>query len=143
MTKFLESIFGSHLLALMIKEMNEILRNKYLVFLLLVPPVVQLIILGAALDPQVRNQTLGVVDYARTQESLDLIKKLMGSKTFSSEIVLQNDNQATRALEDGKLDAAIVIPDNFSSQLKLHLPPEVQVLVDGANAYSAGIAASY
>jgi ABC-2 type transport system permease protein len=143
MTKFVERIFGSHLLALMIKEMNEIVRNKYLVFLLLVPPVVQLIILGAALDPQVRNLALGVVDYARTQESLALIKKLMGSKTFSSEMDLQNEKEATSGLEDGKLDAAIIFPDDFSHQLSLHLPPEVEILVDGANAYSAGIASSY
>lgn len=143
MMKFMERIFGSHLLALMIKEMNEIVRNKYLVFLLLVPPIIQLIILGAALDPQVRNLTLGVVDYARTKESESMIKKLMEGKTFTSEIELHGDKEATRGLEDGRLDAAVIIPDDFSSQLNLHMAPDVQILIDGTNAYSAGIASSH
>src|SRR6516225_1425660 len=105
-TKFVERFTGSHLPALVSKEMNEIVRNKYLVFLLLVPPVIQLLILGAALDPQVRNLTLGVVDYARSQESRDLIATMTGSGIFSNASDLPNEKEVTRQLEEGKLDTA-------------------------------------
>jgi ABC-2 type transport system permease protein len=141
--KFIERITGNHLLALMLKEMNEIVRNKYLVFLLLIPPVVQLLILGAALDPQVRNLDLGVVDYSYSQESRDLIDNLAGSEIFRRQVDLPNEKEATKQLEQGKLDAVIIIPDDFSRELNLRLSPGIEVLVDGANAYSAGIASSY
>src|SRR5688572_3228655 len=65
----MERIFGSRLIALIVKETREILRNRYLMFLLHVTPIVQLVILAAALDPQVRSLRLGIVDHASTSDS--------------------------------------------------------------------------
>ena len=77
-----ETIVSSHLWALILKETREILRNKYLLFLILVPPTIQLLILGAALDPQVRNLTLATVDHAQTKQSRGLVAALTASGVF-------------------------------------------------------------
>jgi len=132
-----------HLWALILKETREILRNPYLLFLIIVPPTIQLLILGGALDPQVRNLSLGVVDHCHSQQSRDLVASLTNSGVFPKSQTFDDEKLVSQKLEYGKLDVALVIPKDFSSKLSLGKSAPVQVLVDGADAYSAGIASAY
>ncbi|MBY0358339.1 MAG: ABC transporter permease [Candidatus Obscuribacterales bacterium] len=138
----IDKMRASHLWALIVKESREILRNKYLLFLILVPPTIQLLILGGALDPQVRNLTLAAVDHAQSKSSRELIAALSKSKVFQKNITLPNEQVLSREIEKGKYDAGIVIPQDFTLDLKQNKLAEVQIIVDGVNAYSAGIASA-
>jgi ABC-2 type transport system permease protein len=129
--------------ALILKETREILRNPYLLFLIIVPPTIQLLILGGALDPQVRNLKLGVVDHCQTQQSRDLVASLANSGVFPSNSAYKDEKTVSQNLNDGKLDVGVVIPKDFSADLSRGKTAEVQVLIDGADAYSAGIASAY
>lgn len=140
---FFDNIRGSHLWALIQKEAREIMRNPYLLFLILVPPTVQLLILGGALDPQVRQLTLATVDHAQTVQSRDLVASLTSSGVFPKNVYLKNENQMLTELEHGDLNVGLVIPKNFSQELNRGAQADVQILVDGADAYTAGIARAY
>ena len=59
MHKFLTRFLDSSFWALTLKEINQILRNKQLIFLLTFPPTVQLLIFGFALSPEVHFIKLG------------------------------------------------------------------------------------
>ncbi|MBL0188318.1 MAG: hypothetical protein IPP97_21560 [Candidatus Obscuribacter sp.] len=78
----LNGLRASRLWVLTVKESKEILRNKYLLFLITIPPVVQLLILGASLDPQVRNTSVLYVDHSQSQSSRELIDQLAGAIVF-------------------------------------------------------------
>jgi ABC-2 type transport system permease protein len=132
----------TRLVALILKEVREIWRNPYLLFLIIVPPVVQLLILGGALDPQVRNLPLGVVDHCRSAQSRDLISSLANSEDFSIVRSYQCEDAVSEALGRGLLNAAVVIPKDFNINLSRGRLVPVQVLVDGTDAYSAGIASA-
>ncbi len=136
-------IIGSRLWALVAKECQEILRNKYLLFLILFPPIVQLLILGGALDPQVRNLALGAVDRSDTAQSRQLINSLLKDDVFKKVQYFKNEDELCRGLDLGKLAVAIVIPKEFAPDLLKGKPAPVQVLVDGADAYSAGVASAF
>ena len=133
----------SHLWALVLKETREIVRNPYLLFLIIVPPTIQLLILGGALDPQVRNLSLGVVDHCQSQESRDLIDGLTNSGVFPKSQFLDDEKTIADELTSGKLDVGIVVPKDFTADLQRGTSASLQVLVDGADAYSAGIASAY
>ena len=137
------SIRASHLYSLILKEAREIMRNPYLLFLILVPPIVQLLILGGALDPQVRHLSLATVDHAQTRDSRDLVASLTSSGVFPKNIYVQNEDKLLALLEKGELDVGMVIPKSFSQDLDRKQSTDVQVLVDGADAYTAGIARAY
>src|SRR5208282_3009430 len=113
MNSIIESIAGSRLWALILKETREILRNKYLLFLLLVPPTIQLLILGGALDPQVRSLSLATVDHAQTKQSRDLVASLVSSGVFLRNTNLTNEQILSRQLEKGQLNVGLVIPSDF------------------------------
>jgi ABC-2 type transport system permease protein len=142
MNSILDGIVSSHLWALVLKETREILRNKYLLFLILVPPTIQLVILGGALDPQVRNLSLATVDYSHTKQSRDLVAELIGSGAFLRNSYISDERVLSRQLERGQLNVGLVIPSDFSSNLYRGKSANVQVLMDGADAYTAGIASS-
>lgn len=138
-----EKIFGTRLSALLVKEFREILRNKYLLFLMIMPPVIQLLILGGSLDPQVRNLSLGTVDQSNSVASRELIDSLLTGKVFKKSQAFASEDKLSQALEGGKLAVGLIIPPRFVSDLKNGNPAQVQVLVDGADAYSAGVASSF
>ncbi len=143
MNAIFEPILSSHLWALILKETREILRNKYLLFLLLVPPTIQLLILGGALDPQVRNLSLATVDHAQTKQSRDLVAALVSSGVFRDNNYVTNEEILSRQLEKGQLNVDLVIPSDFTNDLNRGKSADVQILMDGADAYTAGIASSY
>jgi ABC-2 type transport system permease protein len=137
---FIQKIRASHLYSLILKETREIMRNPYLLFLILVPPTVQLLILGGALDPQVHHLSLATVDHAQSKESRELVKSLTKSEVFHKNVYLPNEDQLLLQLEKGDLNVGLVIPKDFSQDLIGKTTADVQVLVDGADAYTAGIA---
>src|SRR5208282_3843052 len=99
MNSIIETIISSRLWALILKETREILRNKYLLFLLLVPPIIQLLILGGALDPQVRNLSLATVDHAQTMQSRELVASLVNSGVFRRNTYLPSEEKLSHQLE--------------------------------------------
>lgn len=139
----IQNIRASHLYSLIMKEAREIMRNPYLLFLILVPPTIQLLILGGALDPQVRHLSLATVDHAQTKQSRDLIASLKASGVFPTNTYIVNEDKLLAELEKGNLDVGMVIPKDFSQALNRNESADVQILVDGADAYTAGIARAY
>lgn len=136
----IDKVRASHLYSLILKETREIMRNPYLLFLILVPPTVQLLILGGALDPQVRHLSLATVDHAQTTQSRALVSSLTKDEVFPKNVYLQNEDQLLLQLEKGDLDVGLVIPKDYSQDLNSKKTADVQILVDGADAYTAGIA---
>lgn len=139
----IQRIRASHLYSLILKEAREIMRNPYLLFLILVPPTIQLLILGGALDPQVRHLSLATVDHSQTSQSRDLVASLTTSGVFPKNVYLPNEDKLLDRLEKGVLDVGLVIPKTFAEELHRKETADVQVLVDGADAYTAGIARAY
>jgi ABC-2 type transport system permease protein len=55
-----ERLANQRLWPLFIKELRQIGRNRRLVISLIIPPTIQIIIFGFALNPEVTNLRLGV-----------------------------------------------------------------------------------
>jgi ABC-2 type transport system permease protein len=140
--KFILRFFDSTLWALIKKEINQILHNKQLIVLLIVPPTIQLLLYGFALNPDVHNLRLGVIDYANVGASRELVSAMTSNRIFILESVPNSEKDLSRQVEEGKLDVGVVIPPDFSRKL-VNNAAEIQVFIDAVNANTAGIAANY
>ncbi|OKH52102.1 ABC transporter permease [Calothrix sp. HK-06] len=140
--KFLSQIFNTPFFALVRKEINQILRNKQLLVLLIVPPTVQLLLYGYALNPDVHNLRLGVIDYANIVESRELVKAMTSNRIFNLDSVPTSEKELSHQVEEGKLDVGVIIPPEFGRRLSKN-QAEIQVFIDGVNANTAGIANGY
>lgn len=143
MLKWIDRILESRFWALTVKEINQILGNRQLIFLLLFPPTVQLLIFGFALSPDVQHLKLGIVDYAQTYESRELVAALTANDIFTPERYLSSEQALGEQVETGQITAGIVIPPDFNRQLAQGETATVQILIDGVDANTAGIAQGY
>lgn len=129
--------------ALALKELRQIRRDRRLTISLIVPPTLQILLFGFALDSDVRNLRLGVVDESRTAESRELVAVLTQNPTFR----LAGSYATADALADdlrlGRLDVGVVVPYDFARLRARGRPATVQVLLNAANANTAQIAQGY
>jgi len=129
--------------ALIKKEFGQIRRDRRLAISLIVPPTLQLLLFGFALDSTISNLRLGVVDDAHTPESRELSATFTESKSFRMAGAYTTADQLGRALSLGKIDAGVVIPYDFSKDLERGRPTTIQILINATNANTAAIAEGY
>src|SRR5215470_8506823 len=94
--------------ALMRKEFNQIRRDRRLAFSLVVPPTLQLLLFGFALNAEVTGLRLGVVDYNKTPESRELIAVMSESKSFRLAGYYFSTGDLGEAINQNNLDAGLV-----------------------------------
>jgi ABC-2 type transport system permease protein len=140
----LDSSFLSRLLALIRKEFGQIRRNKPLIISLIVPPTIQIVLFGFALNPTVDHLRLGVVDESRSHESRDLAAAFTANSTFSVQGYYSGTGGLEQALHWGELDTGLVIPADYARQRARQTGPvAVQLLFNAMDANTAGIAQGY
>ncbi|MBX7173388.1 MAG: ABC transporter permease [Pyrinomonadaceae bacterium] len=129
--------------ALIRKEFNQIKRNKRLVIMLIIPPTMNIILFGFALNPTVTNLQLGVVDENQSVESRELISALTESQSFQVAKYYLSDNELNDDLTAGNLDAGLIIPNDFAKKRLRGETAEVQLIVDAVNSNTATIVGGY
>ncbi|HEX3682009.1 MAG TPA: ABC transporter permease [Bryobacteraceae bacterium] len=139
----MERLVNNRVRALMRKEFAQIRRDRRLAISLVLPPTLQLLLLGSALSASVANLKLGAVDDSRTPESRELIAVLSQSESFRLVSYYSSVDQLGDAISRGKADAGVVIPYDFSRNLQRGQPTTVQFLLNAMNANTAAIAQGY
>ncbi|MBV8887736.1 MAG: ABC transporter permease [Chroococcidiopsidaceae cyanobacterium CP_BM_RX_35] len=139
-----DRLFSGRFWALALKELNQILRNKELVFLLIFPPTIQLVVFGLALNPEVQNITLGIVDQSNTPSSRELVSAFTENHVFKTERYNLSAPALGQEVEAGQVTVGLVIPPKFNSDLQQDdASAQVQVLINAVDANTAGIASGY
>jgi ABC-2 type transport system permease protein len=131
------------LIALIKKEFNQIRRDKRLAVSLIVPPTVQLLLFGFALNATVDHLKMGVVDLSHTPESRDLVANMTESGAFRLANTYFSADQLGDAIARGDLDAGLVVPYEFARELQRGRQVSVQILLNAMNANTAAIAQGY
>ncbi len=128
---------------MVVKELRQLLRDPKSARVIFVSPLLQVILLGYAVNTDVRDLPLFVVDHDRSAESRGVTEALTASGYF--EIVATSDRagDALAALDAGKAGVALVIPPRFSADLARGAVPSVQLLLDGTNSNTATVAQGY
>jgi len=141
--KLLDAILSPRLRALIRKEFAQIRRDRRLAISLVIPPVIQLVLFGFALNADVSHLKLGIVDYSRSVQSRDLIAGMTQNGSFTLERSYGSAKELSDALARGELDAGLDIPVDFEKDLQRGRPTDVQILLNAMNANTAAIAQGY
>jgi ABC-2 type transport system permease protein len=129
--------------ALARKELRQIRRDRRLTVSLILPPLLQLVLFGFALDSDVRDLRLGVVDESRTPESRELVSVLTENRTFRMAGWYATADELERAITAGRLEVGVVVPRDLARLRARGQPATVQVLLNAVNANTAQIAQGY
>lgn len=119
--------------AVVVKEVRQTVRDKRVVALLTFAPLVQLFVLGFAVNFDVRHVPTAVVDRDRTYESRAHARSLLASDTLELKQELSDERAAEHLLERGDAAVALVFPPDFERELLRGEGAQVQALVDGSD----------
>src|SRR5215471_14744559 len=134
MTTFIDNILNWRLWPLFSKELWQIRRNHKLVVMLVIPPTLNLVLLGFAMNPDVTDLRLGVVDESRTADSREVISAFSESRSFKVAETFASSAALGEALSRGGLDAGLVIDADFATRRTKGETAEIQFLVDGVDS---------
>src|SRR5262249_3813270 len=112
----LDRILNWRFWPLFFKELNELRRNRRLIGMMLFPPTVNLVLLGFAMNPEVTDLRLGVVDESRTVQSRELVSAFTESKSFKPAGNFKSIAELSHALSRGDLEAGFVFPSDFAGE---------------------------
>jgi len=143
MKRLMEFFIGYRMRALLRKEFAQIRRDRRLAFSLILPPVIQLLLFSLVLNATVSDLKLGILDDSRTPQSRALISSLTESRSFKLAGYYYDVDKLGDAISQGNVDAGVVIPRDYSSDLDRGRPVMVQFLLNAMNANTAAIAQGY
>lgn len=123
---------------IIIKEFRQIRRDPTSLLMLLALPAAMIILVGYALDFDVKHIPLVIFDQSKTAESRAFLDKFKQTENFDYKFDAYSYTEVEELFMNGKAKAAVVVPTSFAEDLLAGRNAKVQILVDGSDANSAG-----
>ncbi len=125
------------------KEFLQVFRNRAMLPILIVMPVVQLLILSFAASYELKEVNFTLLDRDQSTVSRQLIAKFQSSGYFNVLEETFDQAEALESLNAGRVNMIMEIPYGFEKQLKTgHIAP-MQLIIDAVDGSSAGLIQSY
>ncbi len=131
------------IIALLKKEFGQLFKDKKLLPIVFLAPVIQLTLLGYAASIDVKNISLVLCDLDKTAQSREFAEKFVTSGYFTIEYATEDYSRIGSYLDDNKASMALVIPRDFGAHILAKQQANVQLLVDGSEGNTAAIGVSY
>ena len=125
------------------KEFIQIFRDRAMLGIIFVMPLLQLFILGYAVTTDVRNIGILFIDQDQSGVSRLLQEKFSASGYFRIKGISTELRQARIYLDRGDVMLAVVIPSDFERSLLRRENASLQILVNGQDANTSNIALGY
>ena len=125
------------------KEFRQLLRNRQLLRMLLLAPLIQLIILPLAADYSVKNIAISVVDNDHSPTSRRLIEKIVSSGYFKLKGYVGSYKEGLKMVEQDEADLALQIPVHFERDLVREDKKQVYVAINAIEGTKANLGGAY
>ncbi|NOY70223.1 MAG: ABC transporter permease [Deltaproteobacteria bacterium] len=129
--------------ALMKKEFLALLKNKSSRMVIIGPPVIQLIIFGYAASYDLNQVKYAVYNEDPGAASRELISRFAGSKTFNLVDTLRSQEEIAPLINTKKALMVLHLERDFTKNLLLNRPADIQLIVDGRDSNTALILLGY
>ncbi len=125
------------------KEVLQVLRDKRMIFLIFVPPFIQLLILAQAMTFEVKHTDLVLVDADRTPAAHTLVDAFTATGRFDVVVRTVSGDVADEALLTRTANAILRIPEGFERDLRRGTSPTIQLVLNAEDGAAAGVVQSY
>lgn len=125
------------------KEFKQIFRNRTILIMIMVMPVMQLLILPFAANYDVKDINLSVVDHDHSSFSQKLISKITASGYFRLQGYNDSFKDAFQLIESGEADLILEIPQGFERNLVRENQQNLFIAVNAINGTKAGLGGAY
>ncbi len=125
------------------KEFYHLMRDFRSLALAFLIPLLLILLFGYALSLDVDNVGVVVVDHDQTELSRDFIDRINASDYFNVTNYLSTTATAITYLDHGWTTMAVIIPPEWTHDLKADREAEVQILLDGSDPNFASLSRGY
>ena len=125
------------------KEFIQIRRDKGLMRMVVLSPLIQLLIYGYVVATDIRALPVVVLDQSESIESRRMVDRFISSGYFALEAHVASLAVVTEHLNSGRSIMAIVIPVDYARDIRRGRAAQIQLLLDGTNSNTATIALGY
>ena len=130
-------------LAVGLKELRQIVRDRRTLVILIFVPALFLLLYGYALNFDIRHLRLAVQDRDRSAQSRELVSAFANSGYFDLVGYFDSDEEVARLVDRNEVRVVLGVPSGFARDLETLRPITVQVIIDGDNANTASTAMAY
>jgi len=120
------------------KEYYHLIRDFRSLYLAFIIPMLLILLFGYALSLDVEHIPTAVVDYDRTPESRDFIRRLDATVYFDVAAHPPSAAALTDLLDRNRVILGIVIPPGWSADLKAGRKSALQLVIDGSDLNIVG-----
>src|SRR6201987_2153296 len=128
----------NRMFAIVEREMRKFFRSPVLMIMSMMLPLVQLVILGNAFGGKIRGARVAVVDNDRGPQSVKVHEAFDAIAVNIATFTTTNYDDETTAREDvrtGKVDAAVIIPAQYSRRVYAQDAPHIGLVVDNSDQF--------
>lgn len=125
------------------KEFKQMFRDKTVLAMMFMVPMIQLGILPWAMNFEVKSINLAIIDNDHSSLSYKLINKINASGYFKIVATAPTFKQAVSYLDKGEADAILEIPTAFEKNLVREGMQKLNISVDAINGTKSGLGTAY
>lgn len=125
------------------KEFKQLFRNSFLPRLILVFPCMIMILMPWAMNLEIRNVSLNIVDNDHSVTSRRLVDKISASNYFRLTALPDSYDEALKNVEAGDADIILEIPRDFEKDCTVGRSPHVLIAANAVNGTKGSLGGSY
>jgi ABC-2 type transport system permease protein len=130
-------------LALLAKELAGLWKDRKTRFVILFPPLVQVIVFAYAATYDVKDVALGIWNEDAGTQGAELVRRFAGSPAFHPAAMPATPAQAAEAIDAKQVAAVLHVPQNFSADILAGRHPQAQFLIDARRSNTALMVQEY
>ena len=136
-------LFFLRLKVLLWKEVLQALRDPRLRFLIILPPLMQLVAFGYAANLDLKNIPIALYDEDHSSLSRELAFAFSSSGYFKIATHVRHPDEVTRLMDRGKVKAVLHFGPDLAARIASRRTALVQVIVAGTDSNTASLVQSY
>jgi ABC-2 type transport system permease protein len=127
---------------ILLKEFRQTLRDPHMRVMLVLPPLVQLLLFGYAVNLDVDKVVIAWMDRDYSVQSRELLAEFQGSGRFEIAALPDSEDEVQRLMDSEKVQGVVRVLPGFGRDIQRGDTTSVQILIDGTNSNTASIVSS-
>lgn len=133
----------AQVLSLIRKELLALVKDPANRTLLFMPAIMQALLFGYGATYDLTHAPYAVLDHSRGAAATELLARLDGTGVFERVATLTSSGQIAAMIDSGEALLVIALPADFEARLAAGREAPLQLILDGRNSSTAGLASAY
>ncbi len=132
---------NSRLISIVRKEFIQLFRDKRMLALVLIVPLVQMTLLSYVFSNEVKNLPIAVFDQSHSAEGNALLEAYQATDVFTVAYAVSSESELAALVDKGAVGVGLVIPPDYAVRLRQG-QAQVSFILDGSDPTVANTALS-